>query len=266
MFVDTTCIDCNTCARVAPAVFGRDDPSGNAIVATQPTDDESMKRALMAVVSCPVGAIGTREPADLRAAVAAFPEEVAPGVYDNGYASRDSYGASSWLVRRPSGNLLVDSPRATNPLLRRIDALGGVATMFLTHRDDVADHAAFRARYGCERVIHQRDATFPVERVVDGDEPILLADDLLVIPVPGHTRGSMALLVDGRYLFTGDHLWGSDGELAASRSVCWWSWDAQIRSMERLLDVGFEWVFPGHGDPLHAPDMRVRLERLIRRM
>ena len=95
-----------------------------------------------------------------------------------------------------------------------------------------------------------------------------LADDLLAIPVPGHTRGSTALLVADRYLFTGDHLWGEDGALHASRSVCWWSWEAQIRSMERLRDFSFEWVLPGHGAPLHAPPARMRalLEEAIARM
>jgi glyoxylase-like metal-dependent hydrolase (beta-lactamase superfamily II) len=102
-----------------------------------------------------------------------------------------------------------------------------------------------------------------------GDDPIDLAPDLTLIPVPGHTRGSAALLYARRYLFTGDHLWGSEdepGRLAASRSVCWYSWAEQTRSMERLLDFRFEWVLPGHGRRHHADSpaaMRRELERLI---
>ena len=97
-----------------------------------------------------------------------------------------------------------------------------------------------------------------------------LAPDLLAIPLPGHTRGSQALLYRDRFLFTGDHLWGEDdGSLGASRSVCWYSWKEQTRSMQRLLDYRFEWVLPGHGSPLRAESpraMREKLEALVGRM
>ena len=97
-----------------------------------------------------------------------------------------------------------------------------------------------------------------------------LAPDLLAIPVPGHTRGSMALLWKQQFLFTGDHLWGShDGRgLEAGRHVCWYSWAEQTRSMEKLLAFDFEWVLPGHGPRFHAPAgrMREQLERLVRAM
>jgi glyoxylase-like metal-dependent hydrolase (beta-lactamase superfamily II) len=129
--------------------------------------------------------------------------------------------------------------------------------MFLSHRDDVADHAAFRRRFGCERILHRGDlsrGTADVERIIDGEEPVRLGDDLVVIPVPGHTRGSAALLARGTYLFTGDHLWASEdtGELEASQGVSWWSWSHQLRSIEKLLAYDFTWVLPGHGRRFHA--------------
>ena len=71
------------------------------------------------------------------------------------------------------------------------------ATMFLTHRDDVADHVAFRARFGADRVIHAKDAAAlgeQPEHTLEGTEPVALADDLLAIPTPGHTRGHAVLL------------------------------------------------------------------------
>lgn len=145
--------------------------------------------------------------------------------------------------------------------------------MFLSHRDDVADHAKIARRFGCTRVMHAADVgrdTLEVERRLEGRDPVALAPDLLAIPVPGHTRGSAALLYRGRFLFTGDHLWGSDdGEgLDASRSVCWYSWSEQVGSMERLLAFDFEWVLPGHGPRFAAPagKMRAALEKLIARM
>jgi glyoxylase-like metal-dependent hydrolase (beta-lactamase superfamily II) len=194
-------------------------------------------------------------------------------VHSCGYAAAASFGASSWLIVRPGrGNVLIDSPRAAAPLLERIEALGGVALMLLTHGDDVADHRRFRERFGCERVMHEADIdddTADVERKLTGREPVALDDDLLVVPVPGHTAGSIALLHRDEFLFTGDHLWGEGDRLGASRSVCWSSWTEQTRSMERLLERRFTWVLPGHGGRFHAgsPDaMRRELEGLIARM
>ena len=45
-------------------------------------------------------------------------------MYFCGYASRDSYGAASWLVTRPDGNVLIDSPRAASVLMDRVAELG----------------------------------------------------------------------------------------------------------------------------------------------
>ncbi len=269
LFVDSSCIACDTCRRIAPATFGggEDDRS---FVQRQPEGEAQRRRALMALVSCPTASIGTISKANVAAAARAFPEEVAPGVYQCGYAAESSFGAASWLLRRPEGNVLVDSPRAAGPLLARLRELGGARFLFLTHRDDVADHARFREALGCERILHARDVsrdTAAIERKIEGGAPVSLADDLLFIPVPGHTPGSAALLWEQTYLFTGDHLWGeADGRLGASRSVCWWDWGEQIRSMERLLDFRFRWVFPGHGRPARretAEEMRRDLAALV---
>ena len=35
--------------------------------------------------------------------------------------------------------MLVDSPRFTSPLVKRIEQMGGVSLMFLSHRDDIAE-------------------------------------------------------------------------------------------------------------------------------
>ncbi len=109
-----------------------------------------------------------------------------------------------------------------------------MGTLFLTHRDDVADHATFRKRFACERILHEDDmvaGTRGVERTIGGREPVRLADDLVAIPTPGHTRGHAVLLHRDRYLFTGDHLaWSRRrGRLVAFRDACWYSWDEQIR-------------------------------------
>jgi len=251
-YVDATCIDCDACRRIAPSVFA--EASDHSFVRAQPATAADERRALMALVACPTGSIGTASRRDVRPALDAFPEPLADadGVSFCGFTSPDSFGAWSWLVERPGGNVLVDSPKALPRLLDALARRGGVATMFLTHRDDVADHAAFRRRFGCERVLHEADRTTStrgIERPLSGRDPVALAPDLLAIPTPGHTRGHSVLLHRGKFLFTGDHLaWSRRRNgLVAFRDACWYSWSEQIRSMETLLDIPFEWVLPGHG-------------------
>jgi glyoxylase-like metal-dependent hydrolase (beta-lactamase superfamily II) len=221
----------------------------------------------MALVSCPTSSIGSRSKLPLGDAIDAFPEPLGDEIYFCGFASERSFGARSYLIRRPEGNVLVDSPRAVPRLLSRIEALGGVRWMFLTHRDDVADHAKIAKRFGCTRVIHDADVsaeTREVERRIDGEEPTRLDDDLLAVPVPGHTRGSAMLLVRDFALFTGDHLFATESgdELRAYRSVCWYSWERQKRSLEKLLELDFEWVLPGHEGRLRAPSRAVMREHV----
>jgi glyoxylase-like metal-dependent hydrolase (beta-lactamase superfamily II)/ferredoxin len=259
-FVDSSCIDCDLCRQLAPAVFAR--TRTQSYVAHQPANDREQHRALMALVTCPTSSIGTVRKLDSRAAARAFPEHYDGNVYFCGWASERSYGAASWLVTRPDGNVLVDSPRTSSTLMKRIEELGGVRFMVLTHRDDVAEHAAYRDRFGCERIIHRADAV-PAERIIDGREPIDLAPDLRIVPVPGHTRGSMVLIVNETYAFTGDHVWADDDALEAGDDVCWYSWPEQKVSMKRLAAHRFTHVLPGHGRRFRTATPEVMREALL---
>ncbi len=271
-YVDRSCIDCAVCRVTAPSTFRRSDELGQSVVARQPASSAERHRAAMALVACPTSSIGTRSKVDVAEAADAFPDPIGDGIHACGFAAESSYGAQSYLVVREGGNVLVDSPRAVPRLLDRIEALGGVRFLFLTHRDDVADHAKLARRFGCTRVIHEADLsaeTKDVELVLRGDAPTRLADDLLAIPVPGHTRGSTALLYRDVGLFTGDHLFATEdgARLYAAREVCWFSWTSQVRSLEKLLAYEFRSVFPGHeGRMLRSTPaaMRAELEAAIR--
>lgn len=272
-FVDDSCIDCDTCRQIAPATFR--DHGAHSSVYQQPRTADQWQRAAMALVSCPTASIGTRSHRTARAGVEAFPERLFDDVFFCGFTAEASFGAWAYLIVRPAergGNVLVDSPRFAMPLVRRLEHMGGVRLMVLTHRDDVADHDRFASHFGCTRVMHARDgaARLGVEHVADGDAPVPLDDDLLAIPTPGHTRGHQVLLYREQALFTGDHLaWSpTRRRLVAFRDVCWYSWPEQIQSMAKLLRYRFSWVLPGHGRIHHAaPDeMRRHLEDCLARM
>ena len=262
-FVDSSCIDCDACRQIAPAVF-RDD-SDQSVVFHQPETDAERLAAEKALISCPTASIGTISKHDLRAAVASLPDLVDENVYWCGYTSESSFGAFSYLVRREGANVLVDSPRFAAPLVKNIERLGGISRIVMTHQDDVADQEKFHQHFGAARVLHRddiRSRTASVELQPAGSEPVILDDDLLMIPTPGHTKGHAVFLYRNRFLFTGDHLAWDEGDerLYAFRNACWYSWNEQIESMKRLLDHRFEWVLPGHGRPVHLPAERMHAE------
>jgi len=267
-FVDSTCIDCSTCNWMAPETFKGS--TSYSYVHTQPNADKDIQRALQALTSCPVGAIGCDTPKLAGEAADTFPDLVEDDVYHCGFHSEASFGATSYFIRRPTGNILVDSPRFARRLVNRLEEWGGIDLMYLTHRDDIADHHKFADHFGCDRIIHEDDAVGSIreaERILRGTGPISLEEDLLVLPVPGHTKGSACLLYRNTFLFTGDHLaWNADAQnLRAFRTACWYDWETQITSMETLQDHSFEWVLPGHGRRVNLPekDMKRSLNNCI---
>lgn len=268
-FVDSSCIDCDACRWIAPDTFHAAD--GQSAVHSQPRTPQAQLAALQALVSCPTASIGLTDKhvlAGTKAALASLPRPVDGNVYHCGFHAESSFGAASWFIQRPEGNVLVDSPRFAMPLVKRIEAMGGIKTLFLSHIDDVADHAKWAAHFKCERVMHAADARgLDIERRIPGREAVELEPGLTFIPTPGHTRGSAVLLYAGKYLFTGDHLaWSARrGHLVAFRDACWYSWPELLASMKALRAYSFEWVLPGHGRMRHAEAraMAADLERCI---
>ena len=101
-----------------------------------------------------------------------------------------------------------------------------------------------------------------VDRVLD-DDGMSLADDGIpgrVIATPGHSPGSVSVVLDGGEVFVGDlamnafplrltpglPIFGDDREIIAD------SW-------RRLLDAGAESVYPAHGKPFPADVIRHQL-------
>jgi ferredoxin len=129
-YVDASCIDCGTCWQWDPAHFA---PSGETShVWAQPSGEGEIRQALLALQACPVAAIGTSRELLRQTPADGFPALIsrhpAGNVYYCGWASHRSFGASSWLLVRPGGggNVLIDSPRFSRPLARRLQELGGL--------------------------------------------------------------------------------------------------------------------------------------------
>jgi len=269
-FVDSTCIDCDACRQIAPSVFG--EAAETSIVKAQPQTSAERRQALQALLACPTGSIGSLGDDDVKPVMKDFPLVIEEPVFYCGYNSPKSYGGNSYFIRHPAGNWLIDSPKFVTPLVQQLETLGGIANIFLTHRDDVADGERYAKHFGSRRIIHRDELSSQpgAEFVLDGEGPWELAPDFLAIPTPGHTKGHCVLLFQNRFLFTGDHLaWDRDAhQLLAFEDYCWYSWRQQAESMRQLANYQFEWVLPGHGQKAHLPAAKMRAEilRLVKEM
>jgi glyoxylase-like metal-dependent hydrolase (beta-lactamase superfamily II)/ferredoxin len=269
-FVDATCINCDTCRQLAPLCF--EEIGDYSAVHNQPQDDVQTQQAYQALLACPVGSIGTEQSdkSRLQQAMASFPLSLEDRVSYCGFNSEKSFGANSFFIEHPDGNWLIDSPRYIKHLVDAFEQRGGIAHIFLTHKDDVADADKYAAYFGATRIIHRADmdAVETVERVIEGEETVWLGSDFQIIPVPGHTAGSLALLYRERFLFTGDHLWWDkhSQSLEAPTRLIWRKW-TMVDSIRKLLGYRFEWVLAGHGDRVHlsSTDMHRHLLALVER-
>ena len=269
-FVDSTCINCDACRQLAPETFQEHEDFSS--VFHQPAGELELHRAYQAMIACPVGSIGVIQSDRYRwqQAMAGFPLRLDESLYYAGFNSDKSFGGNSYYLQHAEGNWLIDSPRYLKHLVDAFERMGGLRYIFLTHEDDVADASRYAKRFGATRIIHRADlAALPeAEWVIDGRRPVSVSKQFQIIPVPGHTSGSMALLYDDRYLFTGDHLWWDrDRHRLDIPQVYVWNQHDLEQSTQRLLNVQFEWVLPGHGDRINLPanEMRVQLERLASR-
>jgi glyoxylase-like metal-dependent hydrolase (beta-lactamase superfamily II) len=139
-----------------------------------------------------------------------------------------------------------------------------VACVLATHAhpDHVAGIAAVRARYRAPVLAHALTAqAVAADRALEDGELVPLSSkdrdwSLRAIHTPGHARGHLCFLHEGtRSLFCGDHIPGAgtvivdppEGDMAD-----------YLASLERLLELPIETLFPGHGSPRGAAHARVR--------
>ena len=132
------------------------DAEGRSFVAHQPVGEREEASLWRAAIACPTKSIGNLE--QRWEPAGAFPYQLTYGVFALGNNALSSFGAHSYLVARPEGNLMVDSPRFGRRLAESVDGLGGVAHVLLSHRDDVADADRWAERYEARVWIGDADA------------------------------------------------------------------------------------------------------------
>ncbi len=118
----------------------------------------------------------------------------------------------TYVLRRPSGNLLLGTKQNLSSFADALQSLGGIKSILLGDRHHALPHSAAFARK-CGTVLTASDIEAKALRQAGVDVGQTLpharaqfADDLEVIPTPGHTRGALSYLwTNGkkRYLFIG---------------------------------------------------------------
>ncbi|MGW1621148.1 MBL fold metallo-hydrolase [Streptomyces sp. NPDC002172] len=275
--VDGRCTNCDVARQLAPGLVG--EVAGRSAVLRQPRDAAEAERLHAAAHACPTRSV--RPPGGrLDPARDPFPMPL-DGVGSDtgsvllcGHNSPHTAGANSYLLRRPHGtSMMIDTPRWSPALAARYEARGPVTDVLLTHRDHAAHGRRYADRFGARLWIHEGDldAAPDADRVLRGTEPAEIADGVIALPFPGHTRGSVLYLADERYCFSGDSFYWSrtTADVEVVDSVTWYSVRELAASLTRAAAEGlrFEWLLPGHGDRCHLPqeEMAARLRHLAAR-
>jgi glyoxylase-like metal-dependent hydrolase (beta-lactamase superfamily II) len=269
-YVDDRCTNCDTARQLAPGLI--DEVGGRSILLRQPRDEAEVKTLHAAAYACPTRSIRNFSQL-LDPSLDPFPMRLDDGVYLCGHNSQQTAGANSYLVRRPTGDLMmIDTPRWHDALAATFEELGPVTDVLLTHRDHAAHGRRYADRFGARLWIHEDDldAAPDADRILHGIDPLTVAEGVIAHPLPGHTKGSVLYVADERYCFSGDSFYWSrsaaDIEVAAS--VTWYSIEELATSLARSAPwLRFEWLLPGHGDRRQLPveEMTRRLRELVTR-
>jgi glyoxylase-like metal-dependent hydrolase (beta-lactamase superfamily II) len=267
--VDDRCTNCDVARQFAPGLI--EEVAGKSEVVRQPATDAELGMLRAAAFACPTRSIrpvtGRIDPA-----LDPFPLALDDSLFHCGHNSPHTASANSFLLKRSSGNLMIDTPRFSTSLADRYEQLGPVTDVLLTHRDHATHGRQYADRFGARLWIHERDlaAAPDADQVIRGLDPVEIAPGVIAHPLPGHTEGSVLFLADDTYCFTGDSFYWSRaaGDLAVAESVTWYSIHELAASLARTAPkIRFEWVLPGHGDRMRRPagEMAARLADLAAR-
>ena len=170
-----------------------------------------------------------------------------------------SYQTNCYIIHEEAATTccVIDPGYSPEIILDKVDELGlTVEAVLLTHGhfDHVGAVRQLAAETGCEVYICGEDLSMPpmmtagplyyTKTYTEGTKLTLAGLDIYVIHTPGHTPGSVCLMVENA-LFSGDTLFaGSCGRTDLPGG----DWLTILTSLRRL--ASFEtnyWVYPGHG-------------------
>ena len=84
--------------------------------------------------------------------------------------------------------------------------------------------------------------------------------DIILLPTPGHTEGSLSIIVNDEIALVGDLLFGVQNQKIFPPFAN--NPQRLLKSWELLLETECEWFFPGHGKPVTRSRLEEELEKL----
>lgn len=155
-----------------------------------------------------------------------------------------------YLLSSDKEAILIDPAFLTKEILNELKNKK-IAYIILTHYhwDHTFSVKEVKEKTGAKILIHREDKKFlkiEADQLLDGGEEIRFGKKFLkIIHTPGHTRGSISILIDN-FLFTGDTLFedgvgrtdlpgGSEKDLKSS-----------LKILEKIINPEVK-IFPGHG-------------------
>lgn len=181
--------------------------------------------------------------------------------------SRPARGCLSYLLASGNEAMLVDAARHTGTYTRIASERGWrITTVFDTHlqADHLSGGVALARALGVDYWLHPYDsihpddllpATFSFRYLEDGTTFTLGEVHVRALHLPGHTLGMVNLLVDDRYLLSGDALFiESIGRPDLGGRAKTWT-PLLYRSLQRLLALpDHTVVLPAHFSHMHEAD------------
>jgi glyoxylase-like metal-dependent hydrolase (beta-lactamase superfamily II) len=209
-------------------------------------------------------------------------------------------GANAYLIKRDDGITVIDTglPGNAGKIIDYVQNIGShpsdIKTIVLTHSD--MDHAGSVARLKEETdakvAIHEADASrLSGEKELKAVKGMLgaflravgavmrfnrvkadvllkdsdIIDGLTVIHTPGHTGGSICLLLPGRALFVGDALLTNDERvLSLPRRSMSTDLNQAKESIKKISELKYSILLPGHGPPIERNASAITKEFVTR--
>lgn len=103
----------------------------------------------------------------------------------------------------------------------------------------------------------------PFESDVIVDEDIQLANNIVITPTPGHSKGSISVIIDHNVAIVGDNLFGIIPNYVFPPFVD--DTLEMIRSWEKLVQTGCKLFLPGHGGLISNSLLLKQLKKISRK-
>lgn len=155
-----------------------------------------------------------------------------------------------YLIFSKDEAVFIDPGAFTKEMLKEIEDKK-LLYIILTHYhwDHILGAKKLKEKTGAKILIHKKDKKFlkfEVDQLLDGGEEIRINDNFLrIIHTPGHTSGSISILIDN-FLFVGDTVFEEGFGRTDLPGGCEEDLKNSLKILKKIFKPGIK-ILPGHG-------------------